>query len=121
LEVVFLSPLKQFSSGSYVTVEKYAHGQECVDLARVAIALERHRLAHGEYPESLAALAPQFMKNIPQDIIGGQPLKYHRNNDSFILYSIGWNEKDDGGTIALTSQSAVDWNNGDWVWAYPAK
>ena len=32
-----------------------------VDLARTAIALERYRLARGEFPESLDALAPQFI------------------------------------------------------------
>ena len=42
-------------------VRKFAYGQASVDLARVAIALERYRLAHGEYPESLDALAPQFI------------------------------------------------------------
>jgi hypothetical protein len=42
-------------------VKKFAYAQSSVDLARVAIALERYRLAHGEYPESLDALAPQFI------------------------------------------------------------
>ncbi len=47
-------------------------------MARMAIALERYRLAHGEFPESLDALAPQFMEKIPHDIINGQPLHYRR-------------------------------------------
>ncbi|MEY4918383.1 MAG: hypothetical protein RL616_2296, partial [Verrucomicrobiota bacterium] len=67
-----------------------------VNLARVACALERYRLAHGNYPETLAALAPQFIGTLPHDIINGQPLHYHRTEDgNFMLYSIGWNEKDD--------------------------
>jgi hypothetical protein len=49
-------------------------------------------------PETLDALAPQFIEKIPHDIIGGQPLHYRRTNDAeFLLYSIGWNETDDGG------------------------
>ena len=69
----------------------------------MAIALERYRLAHGEYPESLDALAPQFMEKIPHDIINGQPLHYRRTSDGqFVLYSVGWNETDDGGVVVLT-------------------
>ena len=92
-------------------------------MARVACALERYRLAHGEYPETLDALAPQFIEKLPHDIINGQPLHYRRTDDGkFVLYSVGWNEKDDGGTVVFTKGgSAVDREKGDWVWQYPAK
>ena len=109
--------------------EKIAAGQSCVDLARIAIALERFRLAHGNFPESLDALAPQFLQKVPHDVIGGQPLHYRRTDDGqFILYSVGWNETDDGGVVAFKqrspsdeSSSGVDISQGDWVWRYPAK
>jgi hypothetical protein len=100
-------------------VRKFAGGQESVDLARVAIALERYRLAHGEYPESLEALAPQFLGKLPRDIINGKPLHYRRTTDGqFVLYSVGWNEADDGGVVVLSKGSwpRVDVNEGDWVW-----
>jgi hypothetical protein len=98
-------------------VTKSAQGQESVDLARVAIALERYRLAHGEYPESLEALVPRFMKQIPHDIINGQPLHYRRTSDGqFVLYSVGWNGTDDGGVVSFTKSGRVDMLNGDWVW-----
>jgi hypothetical protein len=110
------------SLGSYA--KRIARGQTAVNLARVAIALERHRLARGEFPESLDALAPQFLEKIPHDVIGGQPLKYRRTGDGqFVLYSIGWNEKDDGGVVVFkkNSSAAVDSSQGDWVWRYPQK
>jgi hypothetical protein len=101
---------------------KFAHAQASMDLARTAIALERCRLAHGEYPESLDALAPQFIARVPHDVIGGRPLKYRRTQDGqFVLYSIGWNETDDGGVVGFKKDGAVDNNQGDWVWRYPAK
>ena len=104
------------------SVEKFAFVQASIDLARVACALERYRLAHAEYPAALDALAPQFIQQVPHDIINGQPLHYHLTNDAkFVLYSVGWNEKDDGGTVALTKQGTVDRENGDWVWKYPVK
>lgn len=104
--------------------KKFAFGQNAVNLARVAIALERHRLAHGSYPESLDALAPTYLAKLPHDLINGQPLKYRREaNGSFTLYSVGWNEKDDGGTVVMGKGKSptIDQDQGDWVWRYPAK
>src|SRR5450759_825734 len=62
-----------------------AYLQSSVDLARTAMAMERYRLAHGEFPESLDALAPQFIAKVPHDVIDGQPLKYRREaNGQFV-------------------------------------
>ena len=103
---------------------KFAYAQASVDLARTAVALERYRLAQGEFPAALEGLAPQFIARVPHDVIGGGPLKYRREaNGLFTLYSIGWNEKDDGGVVVFTSGNSpkVDNKEGDWVWRYPAK
>lgn len=102
--------------------KKFAYGQASVDLARTAIALERCRLARGEFPETLDVLAPQFIPKVPHDVIGGQRLKYHREADGlFVLYSIGWNETDDGGVVGLKKDGPVDLQSGDSVWRYPGK
>jgi hypothetical protein len=125
LEIMLLPPLGN-------AVKKFAYAQSSVDLARMAIALERYRLTHGDYPESLDVLAPQFMEKIPHDIIGGQPspgsgsasqpLHYRRTSSGqFVLYSVGWNERDDGGVIGPEKWHNVDINQGDWVWRYPQK
>jgi len=104
------------------SVKKFAKIQSQVDLARVANALERFRLAHGEYPETLDPLAPQFIAQLPHDLINGLPLYYRRTEDgSFVLYSVGWDEKDDGGKIFFTESGAIDREKGDWVWQYPVK
>lgn len=103
-------------------VERFTYAQNAVDLVRVAIALERYRLAHGEYPETLDVLVPRFIVKLPHDIINGQPLHYRRTSDGlFVLYSVGWNETDDGGVVGLTKGGSVDINKGDWVWRYPAR
>ena len=112
----------------------FANAQMNVGLARVACALERFRLAHGKYPESLDALAPQFIEKIPHDIINGEPLKYRPTDDGqFVLYSVGWNEKDDGGAYRQVHSTQTSKRNrsywgegseteeGDWVWRYPVK
>jgi hypothetical protein len=98
--------------------QKSAIAQTCVDQAFLACALERYRAAKGRFPESLGALVPQFMDKVPTDVCNGQPLKYRlEGGGQFILYSVGWNEKDDGGTIAREKGSqSLDLNQGDWVW-----
>jgi hypothetical protein len=103
-----------------VSVKKIAQLQCQIDLARVAIALERYRLAHGNYPETIDVLAPKFISEIPHDVINGQPLHYRRTEGGrFVLYSVGWNEMDDGGQVVLTKSGSVDREKGDWVWQYP--
>lgn len=95
----------------FKAIRTTVHNQVSVREAMLACALERYRLAHQDYPETLAALTPQFIDRIPLDIVNGQPMKYRRNSDGqYVLYSIGWNETDDGG---VTAKSATD---GDWVW-----
>ena len=104
--------------------QKFAREQSSTDLARIACALERYRLVNGKFPETLAALAPQFLQKIPHDIINGKPLSYRLTTDGqFILYSVGWNETDDGGSVVLGKGQtpSVDMKQGDWVWQYPAK
>jgi hypothetical protein len=88
-----------------------AHDQTSVNEAQIACALERCRLAYGGYPPTLEALVSQFIEKMPQDIIGGQPLIYRRTGDGkFLLYSVGWNETDDGGV------ASDKMDQGDWVW-----
>jgi hypothetical protein len=92
-------------------IQVTAQNQTLVNEAEVACALERYRLAQGGYPETLEALAPQYIAQLPHDLIGGQPLHYRRaTGGTFLLYSIGWNETDDGGQVS------PDRTKGDWVW-----
>ncbi len=103
---------------------RFAFAQASVNMARIALALEHYRLAHGDYPAALAKLAPDDIQELPQDVIGGQPLKYRREADGlFTLYSVGWNKTDDGGVFAFRAENSArpDLEKGDWVWRYPAK
>ena len=71
------------------------------------------------FPTSLDALAPQFIAKLPHDVINGQPLHYRRTSDGqFVLYSVGWNEVDDGGHGRVHKSGSVDDKQGDWVWRY---
>ena len=94
-----------------------AYNQTLVNEAQIACALERYRLIDGDYPASLDVLAPQFIEKPPHDLIGGKPLHYRRSDaGKFVLYSVGWNERDDGGHPGLDHQGHEDHQIGDWVW-----
>jgi hypothetical protein len=100
--------------------QQAAFAQTEIDLLSVACALERYRLAEGSYPEQLASLTPRFIATLPHDIVNGQPLNYRRTaNGKFVLYSVGWNEKDDGGVTTTKKDGSPDRDRGDWVLEYP--
>jgi hypothetical protein len=108
---------KRLLSAADTTVLRGAAAQVSTDQAAIACALERYRLVHGQYPGNLQALSPDFMSALPKDVITGQVYKYRRNADGqFVLYSVGWNEKDDGG---ISGPQLFDEKAGDWVWSYP--
>ena len=100
---------------------RFAFGQTSVDEAAVACALERYRLANGNFPEKAQELVPGYIDKLPDDVCNGKPLEYRRIDDShFILYSVGWNETDDGGRVVMNSDGkTVNPTQGDWVWQYP--
>ena len=98
-------------------VGKAATGQVAADQAMLACGLERYRLANGRFPDALDALVPRFISQLPHDVINGEPYRYRLSKDGqFVLYSVGWNEKDDGG---VPGKTLFDLKEGDWVWQYP--
>jgi serine/threonine protein kinase len=93
-----------------------ARNQSFVDQGYIACALERYRLAYGEYPPALASLVSKFAGYIPRGMIGGGQLHYWPlDTTHFTLYCIGWIGKDEGG-VASTTEPLEDYDNGDWVW-----
>ena len=100
-------------------LRKAAGTQTAFNQAAIACALERYRLANGHFPDALAALAPGFISTLPNDVLTGEPYKYRLTEDGrFVLYSVGWDEKDDGG---VAGKALFDYKQGDWVWEYPAR
>lgn len=65
------------------------------DHALVAIALERHRLATGSFPETLSELTPKWMAELPVNAETGHPPRYDRLPDGagYRLRNLG----EDGG------------------------
>ncbi len=95
-----------------------------------ALALRAYNLERGAFPEKLEQLVPNYLSQLPMDGFGrGEALRYKKQGDSFVLWSIGPDKKDNGGkaiqgtprpsraydlysdevTVDVTSQ-------GDWVY-----
>jgi hypothetical protein len=108
------------SAGATVhVVEQFAQGQVKLDEDRIVCGIERYRLAHAGYPATLDVLAPAYIDAVPHDIMKGEPYHYRLNADgTFLLYSVGWNQTDDGGKVVYKQYTppAIDYEQGDWVW-----
>ncbi len=62
------------------------------------LALRAYKLEHGIYPATLSALAPSYLKAVPNDPFAlSGPLSYSRTASGFLLYSVGPDGKNDGG------------------------
>ncbi len=66
-------------------------------MALLALALSAYRTEHGEYPKTLAELAPTYIDAILKDPFTDGEFYYKQEGDGYLLYSVGRNGKDDGG------------------------
>ena len=66
--------------------------------AQTACAVERFRLKHQRLPERLEDLVPEFLSSVPLDAVSGQPLKYRIRGKGYVVYGVGDDGEDNGGT-----------------------
>lgn len=78
--------------------------------AILACNLESFRLDHGNYPTDLTELQSSSII----DPMSAEPFKYRLAEKGYILYSIGPNNKDDGGNRSTKLKS--EWSDPDWIW-----
>jgi|GEM_PF-1475418 len=61
----------------------------------VACAVTGYSRVHGEPPERLDQLVPDFLSAVPIDPFDGKPLRYRREGASWVVWSVGSDMKDD--------------------------
>src|SRR5208283_3551883 len=60
------------------------------EMVITAIAIKRYELKHGNAPADLTSLVPDFLPDLPPDLMDGQTLHYRpESNGHFTLYSVG--------------------------------
>jgi hypothetical protein len=74
---------------------------------RLGLAAERYRLRNGRLPARLDELTPDFIPVIPSDPFDGKPMKMKRVDRGLIVYSIGLDRVDNGGTPVARSKTLL--------------
>ena len=80
-------------------------------MAGIALAMRLYELDHGRRPEMLTHLVPDYLDAIPADPFAedDRPLSYAPDAAPPVLYSIGGDGVDDGGTYKLRMDGSVDY------------
>ena len=80
------------------TLETQGSHDTRVVCARTAVALELHRIRYGRYPEGLDELVPDILAETPIDPFDGQPLRYVNSSERVLVYGVGVDLQDNGGS-----------------------
>jgi hypothetical protein len=70
----------------------------------------------GSYPESLEALVPEYLSEVPVDPFTGKPFVFRLSEDEILIYSLGSNGKDDAGRGTYLIDKMVMEKDDDWTW-----
>jgi hypothetical protein len=88
----FAAPIPKIADANWRTLARQR-------AAIALIAAERYRLRHGRWPDSLAQLTPDLLPRIPLDPFSKATLLYGKRDDGVVIYSVGYDAKDDGGDV----------------------
>jgi len=124
---VFVVPRIRMAIDDSITWGRY--WEAVMRQVRAGCALERFRLEKGRFPETLAALVPNYLDAVPADPCASisQPMRYQPGKESYRLYSVGADGDDDGGRVSDHQEHfgrgrslLPRLHHGDWVWTIPA-
>jgi len=62
-----------------------------------AVAACRYRIAHGQWPDKLADLVPEYLGATPLDPFDGKSLRFKSGDNEIVIYSIGPDAIDNSG------------------------
>jgi hypothetical protein len=70
------------------------------EIVTVCLALVAYKARHGEFPEELAALAPEIIPEVPVDVHSEKAFDYQRRApEHVVIVSLGSNQVNDAGAI----------------------
>jgi hypothetical protein len=103
-------------SNTSATGMKEASLEALMETARIGLVARIYRAREKRFPTAVADLVPGFLSREPLDPFTGKPLVYRVDNEGLLVYSLGSNEKDDGGRATLSITQLVQKGNDDWYW-----
>lgn len=80
-------------------VQRAGFAEQTRDATRVVIALQQYHRKHAAYPGTLNDLIPEFLSEVPADLFDGKPLRSTIRDGKPVVYSVGVNRQDDGGSF----------------------
>lgn len=96
------NPVGDYHHLQYTGSAKSILGRQLTDIALhrqtiLQLALRRYELDHGQVPDQLTILVPQYLPEVPLDPFTDLPMRWLPATQ--VLYSIGEDFKDNGGTF----------------------
>jgi len=88
---------KDFTLGSEAGEDFGRYHQATMRLLICELALQVFRAEHDREADRLEDLVPEVLPAVPLDPFTGQPLVYRPTADGPLLYSLGYDRRDDGG------------------------
>jgi hypothetical protein len=95
---------------------KLASLEALVLTARTGLACRVFEVQNGRFPDNLAELVPAIIPEVPIDPFTGEPLMYLKEGEGFVVYSLGSNQRDDGGRMMWKITRLVEDKDDDWAW-----
>ncbi|HVP23324.1 MAG TPA: hypothetical protein VMS77_05375 [Conexivisphaerales archaeon] len=82
---------------------------------RAGLACKIYKSKTGNYPTNLEVLVPDILPEVPIDPFTGKPFVFRIKDGELLIYSLGSNQKDDGGRMSTMTQLVMD-KDDDWTW-----
>jgi hypothetical protein len=85
-----------------------ARGEATIKAADAIIAAKRFQTKHGRFPIIWNDLVPEFLESLPEDPFSQQPMHLVVRDQRCLIYSIGTNQLDDGGSTKAPNNEELD-------------
>jgi len=83
---------------------------------QIGTACKIYHNRHGRYPAKLDELTPDVISVVPLDPFTGKPFVYKLRQDSFLVYSLGSNQRDEEGRGTWQITRKIMEKDDDWAW-----
>jgi hypothetical protein len=83
---------------------------------QIALGCKIFKNQEGRWPGHISELIPDILSEEPVDPFTGDPFIYKLQEEGFIVYSVGSNEKDDEGKGTFQVTKLVMEKDDDWAW-----
>ncbi len=104
-----------FRTDFHSAIMKEAALEAMMLATRAGLACKIYKAKNGRYPANLEALVPGILPEVPIDPFTGKSLVYKIENGELLIYSLGSNQKDDGGRMSPQTQLVME-KDDDWTW-----